>query len=90
MASRFSGGHDYYVTEADHALSPIAPRVLLRCCRCNSLAIGLICSDSDRGYAATKDREFDTGEWWDFEELKITGASSECQNAPAARRHPGA
>lgn len=78
MADRFSGGHDYYVTEAGHALSPIAPRVLLRCCRCNTLAIGLIVSDGDREHAATKDREFDTGEWWDFEELKITGAASEC------------
>jgi hypothetical protein len=90
MASRFSGGHDYYVTDADHALSPTAPRVLLRCCRCNTLAIGLIESESDRRYAATKDRQFDTGEWWDFEELRITGASSDCQCAPAGRRHPGA
>lgn len=78
MASRFNGGHDYYVTEADRALCTIAPRVLLRCCRCNTLAIGLISSDRDREYAATKDRQFDTGEWWDFEGLKIIGAASEC------------
>jgi hypothetical protein len=83
MDGRFSGGHDFYVAEAEHSISPIAPRVLLRCCRCNALAIGLIGSESDREYATTKDREFDTGEWWDFDELKITGAASECPRSPA-------
>jgi hypothetical protein len=78
MTTRFNGWHDYYVIDASHAISPIAPRVLLRCCRCNCLAIGLIESCSDLQYAATKDREFDTGEWWDFEELKVTGAASKC------------
>ena len=81
--SRDHGGHDLYVTDATHALSPPAPRVLLRCCRCGRLGVGLIETASDRRYAATKDREFDTGEWWDFESLRIIGSVA----ADCARVH---
>lgn len=84
--SRFSGGHDWYVTEATYATSPVASRVLLRCCRCNSLAIGLIQADDDRKYAGTKDRQFDTGEWWDFKDLKIMGAATSCPSHETAKR----
>lgn len=74
-----SGGHDLYVTDAKYATDPLVPRVLLRCCRCGRLGVGLIESSRDREYAASKDSEYDTGEWWHFEDLRITGsAASPC------------
>lgn len=79
MTTRTSGGHDLYVTDASHALSQVAPRVLLRCARCGRLGVGIIETQGDRDYAATRDRQFDTGEWWDFEALRITGsAAADC------------
>ncbi len=66
--------HDLYVFDARFATDPVTPRVQLRCCRCGRLGVGLIETAGDRAYAATKDREFDTGEWWDFEALRIIGS----------------
>ena len=34
---RHHAGHDLYVTDAAHALHPLVPRVLVRCCRCGRL-----------------------------------------------------
>ena len=70
-----TNGHDLYVTDACYALDTVAPRVLLRCSRCGRLGVGVIETQSDREYAATKDRQFDTGEWWNFDSLRITGAA---------------
>lgn len=74
MTTRTSGGHDLYVTDATFALSPLTPRVLLRCVRCGRLGTGLIETQRDRDYAATRDRQFDAGEWWCFEHLRIVGS----------------
>ena len=70
---RHYGGHDLYVTDASFAAGALVPRVLLRCSRCSCLGIGIIETQGDRDYAAIKDRQYDTGEWWDFEALRITG-----------------
>ena len=81
---RFLDGHDLYVTDARYAADQLAPRVLLRCARCGCLGVGMIDTQEDREYAATKDRDFDTGEWWDFERLRIIGsAAATCQRGTA-------
>ena len=82
--NRHHDGHDLYVTDARYATDPLVPRVLLRCVRCGRLGVGMIESQSDRDYAATKDREFDTGEWWSFERLRIIGsAAAQCPRGDA-------
>lgn len=82
---RHHAGHDLYVTDATHALHPLMPRVLVRCCRCGRLGTGLIETEGDRAYALLKDRQFDTGEWWHFESLRIIGsASAPCPRGGAA------
>lgn len=69
-------GHNLHVTDARFATDPLVPRVLLRCCRCGRLGVGMIETESDRAYAATMDREFDTGVAWDFESLRIIGSAA--------------
>jgi len=73
---RHHAGHDLYVTDATHALHPMVPRVLVRCCRCGRLGVGVIETDADRAYAGLRDREFDTGEWWFFDALRIVGSTA--------------
>lgn len=78
-------GHDLYVTDARFAADPLVPRVLLRCCRCGRLGVGMIDTESDRDYAATMDREFDIGMAWDFESLRVVGsAAAPCPRGGAA------
>lgn len=69
-------GHDLYVADARFATDPMMPRVLLRCCRCGRLGVGMIETAGDLSYAATMDREFDTGVAWDFEALRIIGSAA--------------
>jgi hypothetical protein len=79
-------GHDLYVTDAAYAVDAMVPRVLLRCARCSRLGVGLIDTQSDRDYARLKDREFDTGEWWHFDELMIIGSlDAVCPNGGEKR-----
>jgi len=73
---RHHAGHDLYVTDATHALHPMVPRVLVRCCRCGRLGVGVIETDADRAYTSLMDREFDTGEWWCFDALRIIGSTA--------------
>jgi hypothetical protein len=61
--------------------------VLLRCEQCGCLGVGIIETKSDRDYAATMDREFDTGEWWQFDALRIIGsAAAECTVGKGGQR----
>jgi hypothetical protein len=84
---RNANGHDLYVTDATYAISPLVPRVLLRCERCGCLGVGIIETQSDRDYAATMDREFDAGEWWHFDALRIIGsAAAECTGGKGGQR----
>lgn len=69
-------GHDLYVTDARFATDCISPRVLLRCAKCGRLGVGMIETASDRTYAATMDREYETGIAWDFEAMRIIGSAA--------------
>jgi hypothetical protein len=88
-------GHDIYVINATFAHNPptMVPRVLLLCARCSRLGVGLIETQSDRDYATTKDREFDTVEWWHFDDLRIIGSldaecPSDCESRGRGRGGP--
>lgn len=84
-AGRHHAGHDLHVTDATHALHPLVPRVLVRCCLCGRLGVGLIETDEDAAYARLKDRQFDVGEWWHFSSLRIIGsAAAQCPSGGAA------
>lgn len=70
--------HDLYVVDAQFAHRDINPRVLVRCGRCNMLGIGMIETIGDRRIARRYDSQYDTGHWWNFDDLRLLGISSSC------------
>lgn len=73
--------HDLYIVDAKYAHRDIRPRVLVRCGRCNRLGIGMIETIGDRRIARRYDAEYDTGHWWNFDDLRLLGIPSFCPGA---------